>query len=129
MIRAIMEGVVFSQRHCLDVFKEMKVPFAEIMAAGGGGNSPLWRQMIADVFGCDVVATTNKEGPALGVAILAGVGVGMYKSVPEACAELISAGVKQTPDAARGETYEPYYRLYRELYGQLKEQFKVLAGL
>jgi len=129
MLRAVMEGVVYSQRDCLDVLREMNVPFTQMMATGGGGRSPMWRQMMADVFDCPIVTSDNKEGPALGVAILAGVGAGLYTDIPAACKKIISANEPQLPDKARHAAYEPYYKLYREVYGQLKGQFGTLASL
>ncbi|MCL2699804.1 MAG: xylulokinase, partial [Defluviitaleaceae bacterium] len=73
MLRAVMEGVTFSQRNCLDVLRGMDVPFSEMTATGGGGRSPFWRQMMADVLDCPITTADNAEGPALGAAILAGV--------------------------------------------------------
>lgn len=129
MLRAVMEGVVFSQRSCLDILREMNVPFKEMIATGGGSRSVLWRQMLADVLNCPVVTIDNAEGPALGVAILAGVGVGLYANIPEACATLIKKREPQQPSRESSVQYEPYYKLYTELYGQLTEPFKTLAGL
>jgi xylulokinase len=127
MLRAVMEGVVFSQRSCMDVFKEMKVPFEEMIATGGGGGSALWRQMLADVLNCRVVTVDNAEGPALGAAIIAGVGVGLYPSISAACDAVIKKGEPQQPENTA--LYEPYYELYTELYSRLSEQFGKLAGL
>ncbi|MCL2034206.1 MAG: xylulokinase [Oscillospiraceae bacterium] len=129
MLRAVMEGVVYSQLDCLQVLREMNVPFRQMMATGGGGRSPMWRQMMADVFDCPIVTSGNKEGPALGVAILAGVGAGIYSGIPAACKKIISENEPQLPDKARHAEYGAYYELYREVYGQLKGQFKKLAAL
>lgn len=128
MLRAVMEGVSYSLRDCMDVLREMNVSFSQMIATGGGGRSPFWRQMLADLFDCPVV-TAVSEGPALGVAILAGVGTGVYSSLPEACKRIITPSEPQMPDKARGAAYEPYYRLYREVYESLKGSFTTLAGL
>ncbi|MDR2655712.1 MAG: xylulokinase [Oscillospiraceae bacterium] len=129
LIRAVMEGVVYSQKDCLDVLREMRVPFKEISATGGGGKSPLWRRMMADAFGCPIAVADKAEGPALGAAILAGVGTGVYNSVPEACAELIHVKQRQEPDLANGEIYGRYYNLYKRVYAQLAGQFETLSLL
>ena len=129
MLRAVLEGVIYSQRECLDILREMGVVSKEMLACGGGGTSPLWRQMMADVYGLPVKTVVSKEGPALGVAILAGVGVGLYKSVQEACRELVKTNPEQNPDMEKHEDYEKYYELYKSLYDALKDQFKVLAKL
>ncbi len=129
LLRAVLEGVAYSLRECLDVLREMGLPFGRMMATGGGGQSPLWRQMLADLYGCPVVTVANKEGPALGVALLAGVGAGVYPSVQEACRRIVRTGAPQTPIDENAQRYEPYYRLYREVYQSLKGQFKTLSAL
>lgn len=129
LLRAVMEGVTFSQRECYDIFREMGVPFTEMLATGGGGKSPLWRQMLADVYGCNVTTLKTQEGPALGVAILAGVGAGIYASVEEGCEAVIKTDTVQKPVSKNSAEYEKYYRLYRKIYPSLKEQFKELAGI
>lgn len=129
LLRAVMEGVTFSQRECYDIFREMGVPFSEMLATGGGGKSPLWRQMLADVYGCNVTTLKTQEGPALGVAILAGVGAGIYSSVEEGCEAVIKTDTVQKPAAGHSAEYEKYYKLYRKLYPSLKEQFKALAEI
>jgi len=129
MLRAVMEGVVYSQRDCLDVLREMGVSFTEMLATGGGGKSPFWRQMLADNYDCPVVTVQNSEGPALGVAILAGVGAGVYESVPAACREILQFNQAQEPEAESKEAYEPYYDLYKQVYQSVKAQFKTLAAL
>ena len=129
MLRSVMEAVVYAQRQILDVHKGMGIEFNEIYATGGGGTSPLWRQMIADVFGLPVVTIQNREGPALGAAILAGVGTGLYPSVLEACKRIIKTNPPQQPIAENSKKYEPYYRLFCDIYPGMKEGFQTLAML
>ncbi|WRS27707.1 xylulokinase [Oscillospiraceae bacterium MB08-C2-2] len=129
MLRAVMEGVMYSQRECLDVLREMGVPLCEMLATGGGGNSPLWRQMMADLYSCPVVTIDSKEGPALGAAILAGVGASLYPSVQEACRTVIRTNPPQNPIPEHSAAYEPYFRLYQEVYASLKKQFSLLSAL
>lgn len=129
MLRAVMEGVTFSLKDCLSIFGEMKISVREMLACGGGGNSPLWRQMLADVFDCPVRTTVSKEGPALGAALLAGVGTGLYRSVSEACAAVVKYKPSQPPDPDSGEQYLPFYRLYTQLYSALKDSFKALQNV
>ena len=129
MLRAVMEGVVYSQRECLDILRGMGVTFKEMLATGGGGKSPLWRQMLADNYDCPVVTVQNTEGPALGVAILAGVGAGLYKTVPAACKEILKFNKAQTPNTADKKSYTPYYKLYKDVYQSLKAQYKTLAAM
>jgi len=129
MLRSIMEGVIYAQRQCLDIHREMGIEFKEIYATGGGGTSSLWRQMIADIFELPVVTIQNREGPALGAAILAGVGTGLYTSIPEACNKIIKVNEPQMPIAKNTKEYTPYYELFCNLYPSMKEGFQTLAKL
>ncbi|MDR0841461.1 MAG: xylulokinase [Christensenellaceae bacterium] len=130
MLRAVMEGVTFSQRQCLDVLRELGVAPKHMLACGGGARSPFWRQMLADVYGCEVATiASSPESPALGAALLAGTGAGIYKSVPEACAQVIRENAPLPPNGADGPAYAPYYALYCKLYPALQESFGALASL
>lgn len=129
MLRAVMEGVSYSLCDCVEVIREMNVSIDDMMACGGGGTSALWRQMLADIYGCQVKTTANKEGPALGVALLAAVGTGIYSSVPEACRAVIKPNIIEEPIAENSVKYEKVYKLYKKLYPAMKESFDMLASL
>lgn len=129
MLRAVMEGVSYSLRDCVEVFKEMHINISDMMACGGGGSSPLWRSMLADLYNCPVKTLASKEGPALGVAILAGVGAGIYSSVPEACKAVIKVNKTQEPVPENVPEYEKFYKLYAEIYPALKAKFSRLSAL
>lgn len=129
MLRAVLEGVSYSLRDCVEVFREMNINVSDMMACGGGGSSPLWRSMLADLYNCPVKTVASKEGPALGVALLALTGAGVYSSVPEACAAVVATDKVQEPNAENVPVYESYYQLYREIYPAVKEQCRKLAKL
>lgn len=129
MIRSVMEGVAFSQRDCVEVFKEMGIHTDKMYACGGGARSELWRKMLCTLYGCDVYTLENDEGPAMGVAILAGVGAGLYESVESACAAMIRTNSSVSPAPADSAEYEKFYRIYRSLYQHLKQDFAELAGV
>lgn len=129
LVRAVMEGVAYSQRQCLDVFREMGVNVSDMAACGGGGRSPFWRQILADLYGCPVKTIASPEGPALGAAILAGVGAGVYSSVAQGCETAVRTGPTQQPVPANSQAYEPCYQLYCRLYPALRESFRALANL
>ncbi|MDR1669062.1 MAG: xylulokinase [Oscillospiraceae bacterium] len=127
ILRAVLEGVVYSLRDCIEVLRGMGVQTSEMLACGGGGTSALWRQMLADVFNCPVRTVDAEQGPALGAAVLAGVGAGLYSSVQDACAKFIRYNAPQGP--INTAAYEPYYTLYTELYPSLRAHFSRLASL
>jgi xylulokinase len=129
LIRSVMEGVVFSLRDCMEIIKGMGVDINEVRASGGGGKSKLWKQMQADVFGTPMATINSSEGPALGVALLAGVGTGIYRSVAEACDTAIQVKNIQQPDMALHSKYSKFYSLYGQLYRSLKKDYKDLADI
>lgn len=128
LLRAVMEGVTYSLKDCLSIFGEQGVKVDSMMACGGGGSSKLWRQMLADVFGCTVKQCVSNEGGALGAAILAGVGAGIYPSVQEACDKIISVKSEQPADEANTAAYDVNYKIYKDLYKALKTCYADLAN-
>ncbi len=129
MLRAVMEGVAYSLRDCMEICRDMGINVSDMMACGGGGSSPLWRQMLADLYACPVKTVASKEGPALGVAILALVGAGVYDSVAAACEVIIKADKVQEPVNANIPLYEKFYQLYTEIYPAVKDKCAKLAAL
>ena len=129
LIRAVMEGVSFAAKDSLDIINNMGAAVSGITACGGGGGSAFWRGMLADVFGIPVAAAQSQEGPAMGAAILAAVGAGAFKSVPEACETLIKTNAPTQPNKSAFNDYAKYHKLYNSLYTSLKDNFKTLGGL
>ncbi len=129
MIRAILEGVAFSLRDGLEIFKEMGVPSHQVRASGGGGRSELWRQIQADVFRREMVTINATEGSAYGAALLAATGTGSFASVEEACRACIRVTGRCEPDAQRARIYDEYYAIYRDLYWRLRESFRMVAAV
>ena len=85
--------------------------------------------MQADIFGLPITTINSSEGPALGVALLAGVGTGVYKDVTEACDTAIKPVDVQQPDPQNIAVYSKFYGLYSQLYKSLKNDFKDLARI
>ena len=122
----MLEGVSYGLRDSLELMRGLGVPVGQIRALGGGARSPLWRQILADVFGTELVTVNVTEGAAYGAALLAGVGAGVYHSVEDACARTvkITGSTEPTMDAA---IYDAYYPRYRALYPALAGEFAALA--
>ena len=127
MARAIVEGVCYSLRDSLEIFRALQLPVREIRVTGGGAKNPFWRQTLADVFGATTLALAAAEGPAYGVALLAAVGTGAFKTVEEACAATVRTCAALAPDAQRQSVYARYYPLWKGLYWSLKGDFEKLA--
>jgi xylulokinase len=129
MIRSLIEGVTFGMRDMLEIMKQMGIPITQVRGSGGGARSDFWRSMQADVYQSPLVITNATEGPAYGVALLAGVGTGVWSSVEQACRASIRSVNKLTPNKKRAAEYDRYYRVYDKLYGDLKERFAEMAKL
>ena len=85
--------------------------------------------MMADVYGCPVRTVKSREGPALGVAILAAVGTGIYPDVKTACDLMVQSNPQQDPISENTVKYSGYHTLYQSLYTSLKDRYKELAVL
>ncbi len=120
LIRSVLEGVAFSLKDCLGIIQEQGLTLTQMRATGGGAKSPLWRQIIADILGVELVTTNATEGPAFGAALLAGVASGVYASVQEACTQTVRIVERTQPDTATASAYHKAYTTYRALYPALK---------
>jgi xylulokinase len=123
IIRAVMEGVAYSLKDTFTIFEEMQIPVTSIRLGGGGARSPLWRQIQADVYAHEVEIVTAEEGAAYGAAILAGVGVGAWTSVDEACDKVVRVATRVAQDQAASNTMQRSYRTYRKIYPALHQLF------
>ena len=83
LIRAVIEGVCYSQRDCLEIVEGLGVAVESVRASGGGAKSPFWRQLLASILDRRVVTLETQEGSAYGAALLALAGSGEYGSVSE----------------------------------------------
>ena len=124
MMRSVMEGVCFSLKDCTQIMKTMGISTKEVRISGGGAKSNFWRQMTADVLSRSVMKTHSAEGPALGVAILAGVGTGVFDTVQQGCDMMVHTTEQVRSDKKTGDIYERGYRRYKSLYRSLKGEFR-----
>jgi xylulokinase len=109
--------------------EQMGIAVSDVRASGGGARSAFWRQLQADIYKKPVVITNASEGPAYGVALLAGVGTGVWNSVEEACKSSIKQTAKLNPRPKVAALYDRYHAVYDKLYGDLKDRFGEMAAL
>jgi xylulokinase len=129
MIRSLLEGVTFGMRDMLEIMKQMGVPVKEVRGSGGGARSDFWRSLQADIYQSPLVITNAAEGPAYGVALLAGVGTGVWSSVEQACKASIRSIGKTPPNKKRAAAYDQAFKVYDKLYGDLKDRFGEMSQL
>lgn len=129
MVRAVMEGVTMGMRQQVELMRGLGVEVRDIRAGGGGSRSDLWLQMQADMYRANVSTIRVDQGAALGAAILAGVGTGVWPSVAKATAELIETRKKYRPNARRSRHYSELAARYEMLYPALAPAFESLSNL
>jgi xylulokinase len=127
MTRAVLEGVSFGLRDSFELMKGAGLAnINQVRISGGGGKSPLWRQILADVFNAEIVTVNTAEGAAYGAAVLAATGAGAFNSVEEACDSIIQITGRTAP-GENVAAYQEIYPLYRDLYPTLKGTFDAIA--
>jgi xylulokinase len=129
LVRALIEGVSYSQRDCLDIIEGLGVNIDSVRASGGGATSSFWRQLLADILGKRIVTLATQEGSAYGAALLALVASGEYASVPEVCRAAIREVNCVEPQADAAEFYRRGHAIYRALYPALRPSFGSIASL
>ena len=127
LIRAVLEGVAFGLRDSFELMRGAGLAkVSQVRITGGGARSPLWRQILADVLGTELVTVNATEGAAYGAALLAATGMGVFPDVASACATVIqtTGGTLPSPDS---KTYQDIYPRYRDLYPALRRTFAAVA--
>jgi len=126
-IRSVLEGVAFGLRDLSEVITKLGMVPERIFASGGGANSNLWRQIMADVLNKNVVTmNTAAFGGAYGAALIAGVGIKTWTSMEEA-ADVMKVKTENHPVMDHVSKYSAMFPVYRQLYPALMESFKRLS--
>lgn len=116
--RSIMEGIVFSFRDIISIYKRSQNSFDKIIAIGGGSKSSLWLQMQADIFNKPVVPLIGEQGPGFGACMLAAVGVGWFNSLEDCANACVSYGKPYIPIKENVIQYNSLYAIYKSVYKQ-----------
>lgn len=128
--RAVLEGVAFGLKDSFELMKSAGLAKIEqVRVSGGGARSPLWRQILADVFESELVTVNTTEGAAYGAALLAGVGAGHWSDVSAACDAVVQITGRTFPSEQKVQEYRRIYQLYQELYPTLKASFVKMSTL
>ena len=127
MQRAVLEGVAYALRDCLEIIQGLDISISRLLISGGGGKSPLWRQIIADIFEMPLRQTDFEEQAAMGAIICAQIAGGAYPSFKEACAAQVRENGSVTePDPKNFAAYREGYQLFREGYTANRDLFERL---
>ena len=128
MTRAVLEGVSFAIRDCVEVARSEGVEVRESTLCGGGARSELWQRMLASVLGVTLRLPQTEQGPGFGAALLAAVACGRYPSVAAAAEAVVRMRREVGPDPALVEAYDRRYQVWRELYPALRPTFGAMRG-
>ncbi|MEN3186216.1 MAG: xylulokinase [Atribacterota bacterium] len=120
LVRAVIEGVAFSQRESVEILREFGLTGEKMILSGGAARSSLWCQIFADVVGLPMVTTSVDDPASLGAAIIAGVGMNRFSSFEEGCGRYVTMQQVFEPSSANHELYTTLFTQYRQLYQSLK---------
>jgi xylulokinase len=126
MARAVMEGVAFSLKDCMNLVSNMNIRVKRVMVSGGGAKSIIWKRIVADILEKDLITLNTTEGPAFGAAILGFVGAKVYRDVPTACKSMIKEVAVTRANYDNFGIYRKLYSIYANLYPALSPLFKEL---
>jgi xylulokinase len=121
--RAVLEGSAYAVRAITDQMQTMGLGASEMRVMGGGAKSALWNQIKADVTGLPIAVPETAETTALGAALLALVGCGVYASLAEACPQVVRLHERYEPRAETQAAYAEAYGLFRRVYSSLETVF------
>ena len=121
MLRAIIEGLDYQ---VLDIVAALKSSLAinpgKLIAVGGATRNHFWMQNKADVLGLPIEVPEVEEATPLGAAILAGIGIGLYRDEQDAFEQVYKPGKTYQPDTQLAAKYGEWYQIYKQLYPALK---------
>ena len=124
MTLAVLEGVTFALRDCLEAAKKNGIEVKKTKLCGGGAKSPLWRKIVANVMNMPVEIPQTEQGPAYGGAMLAMVGCGEYKTVKEAVQTIVKIKETVYPEQEPAKAYAAKYDIFRGLYPALQKVYE-----
>lgn len=120
LIRALFEGVVFEHRRHIETLRAAGATIERATLSGGGARSAVWAQMLADCLGIPISVAEEEETGALGAALGAGVGVGLFPDYEQAVANMTRIRRVFAPEADLASHYDHRFTTSRELASALQ---------
>ena len=127
LTQAVMEGVAFAIRDCLEIARSQGIRIEKSRICGGGAKSPLWRKIFANICNLDIESIAAEEGPGYGGAMLAMVACGEYPDVKTIAEQFVKVTRVEKPDPELAALYEDRYQKFRAIYPSVKELFRTLV--
>lgn len=121
--QAVLEGVAFAFRDCLEIAKEQGVEVKESMVCGGGSKSPLWLEILANVLNIPLNIPMTEQGPGYGGALLAMKAAGDDREISQIADDFVKIRSTVYPDEKLSQLYEDRYQHYAKVYPAIKDLF------
>jgi len=128
ILKGIIEGTTFYLKECVESLPPTGIEIADFRAVGGGARSDVWIQTCADILGRPLVRPTVTEAGALGAAIIAGVGKGVFPSYEIGVEAMVSVERTFGPDPRKQELYQSRFEKYRRLWPLTEGYLRDLAS-
>ena len=129
MLRAIYEGVAFCHKYHIEKLFGYVGSIDVVRMAGGAARSTVWMQMFSDILGLPVEVSKAEELGAMGVALEAAVGTGLFGSITEAAEQWVKIKAIYYPDIEKSEYYKKKYEIYKKIVDCLSNVWKDIDGL
>lgn len=118
--RAVLEGITFSLNETIEIFKQQEKNICSIVSIGGGAKNKVWLQMQADIFNRPIETLASEQGPGVGAAMLAAIGLGWYSSIEEYAEHFVTVVDRYEPIGENVEAYAELFQIYRNVYTQTR---------
>ncbi|AQY52213.1 xylulose kinase [Listeria weihenstephanensis FSL R9-0317] len=120
--KAVLEGITFSLRDSMQSMKNRaQKKFESVISTGGGAQNEDWLQMQADILGVQIETLVSEQGPALGAAMIAAVGSGIFDDLASAVPTFIKKKASYSPNMENHKVYDDFYEAYQEIYPATKQ--------
>jgi xylulokinase len=126
ILKGILESTTYYLRESFETLPGAGINIDEFCAVGGGSKSAAWIQLCADILGRPFVRPEVNEAGALGAAILAGVGSGVFPSIASGVEAMVHIEQRFEPDVRRMDLYSERYQVYSRLYPTMAEYLRLL---
>jgi len=122
-VRAVLEGVALSMMDCKEYLADRGVTIASAFAIGGGAKSALWRQIVADALGIELIRTENNDS-SFGAAMLAGISAGIFRDYEDALARCTKIIDRTLPNPENRERYDTLFARYKKVQRAIAEIYE-----
>ncbi len=124
--RALLEGVAYSLKDCYELILQENLEIHQAIVIGGGAKGKLWRQIVSDMLGIEMIRTRNNDS-SLGAAMLAGVASGVFASFEESIAKCVEIETVIRPDMETYKKYEKGFRRYQSIQKALEGIYREMG--